>query len=99
MAAHRDVQTLRATHAFAAVELAFLEEPPFVADSLVRIGDRPTVVLGLLANHGTHARDDLPALLTAADTRRHPPILLGIIGDDPGLQPVILAMINATPGA
>ena len=98
MAAHRHAAALRA--AFPIVENAFLEEPPFVPDALARIGDRPTAVLGLFVNHGTHARDDMPALLQAARADRGTPLLdLGIIGDDPGLCALILDLVGRPPDA
>jgi sirohydrochlorin cobaltochelatase len=98
MAAHRHAAALRAE--FPIVENAFLEEPPFVPDALARIGDRPTAVLGLFVNHGTHARDDMPALLQAARAGRATPLLdLGIIGDDPGIRALILDLVDRPPDA
>ena len=98
MAAHRHAAALRAE--FPIVENAFLEEPPFVPDALARIGDRPTAVLGLFVNHGTHARDDMPALLQAARAERTSPLLdLGIIGDDPGIRALILGLVDRPPDA
>lgn len=94
MAAHDHADALRAMGRFPIVETAFLEEPPFVPDALARIGDRPVAVMGLFANAGTHTRDDLPHLLTMPG-RRHAPLALGIIGDDPGLRPLIRDMITA----
>jgi len=71
-----------------------------VPDALARIGDRPTAVLGLFVNHGTHARDDMPALLQAARADRGTPLLdLGIIGDDPGLCTLILDLVDRPPDA
>ncbi len=97
-AAHRHAAALR--DMFPIVEIAFLEEPPFVPDALTRIGDRPTAVLGLFVNHGTHARDDMPALLQAAQAGRTTPLLdLGIIGDDPGLGALILDLVDRPPDA
>ena len=92
LAAHVHADALRATGRFPLVESAFLEEPPFVPDALARIGDRPLAVLGLFAQQGSHARDDLPALI-GATARRHKPISLGIIGDDPGLRGLIVDLI------
>ncbi len=97
-AAHRHAAALRAD--FPIVENAFLEEPPFVPDALARIGDRPTAVLGLFVNHGTHARDDMPALLQAARAGRATPLVdLGIIGDDPGIRALILDLVDRPPDA
>jgi len=89
LAAHDHADALRATGRFPVVETAFLEEPPSVADALARIGDQPVAVLGLFAQHGTHARDDLPRLIDIPH-RRHKPVSLGIIGDDPALRALIL---------
>lgn len=89
MAAHDHADALRATRRFPLVATAFLEEPPSVADTIAAIGDQPVAVLGLFAQHGTHARDDLPALIDIP-ARRHRPIALGIVGDDPALRALIL---------
>lgn len=97
--AHDHADTLRRTGAFPAVETAFLEEPPDIATALHRIGDRPTVAVGLFLAEGLHARDDLPdRLRTAAADRRHKPIAAGIIGDDPGLIGLILDAVAPAKG-
>lgn len=95
MAAHAHADALRATGLFPRVETAFLEEPPFLPDALAQIGDCPAAVLGLFANRGTHTSNDMPALIAAARAdREHALIDLGIIGDDLGLRPLILDLVN-----
>jgi sirohydrochlorin cobaltochelatase len=67
---HRHASRVAATELFARVEAACLEEPPFVADALLGLRAHPVVVIGFFANHGTHVRDDVPALIQAEQTAR-----------------------------
>lgn len=43
---------------FAAVETAFLEEPPWLADALT--DPRPSVITGFLSGEGLHGHEDIP---------------------------------------
>ncbi len=52
-------KTLAERDQFAAVEIAFLEEAPFLADQLALI-DRPVIVVGLFVGEGLHGAVDLP---------------------------------------
>ena len=52
-------ETLADKDHFAAVETAFLEEAPFLADQLALI-DRPIIVVGLFVGEGLHGAVDLP---------------------------------------
>lgn len=73
--------------------VAFLEEPPFLPDTLAAGRGSAIGVLGMFAGDGTHVRDDLPALLAMGGDRV---IDLGTIGDDPGMVELILA-VTASP--
>lgn len=52
-------QTFKKTH------LAFIEEPPFLSDTL-KIANRPAVIVGLFAAPGGHAIDDISEAIEAA---------------------------------
>lgn len=85
---------------FAAVQAAFLEESPFVADVLAGCRIDAVVVVGLFANTGRHARDDLPGILAAENALRTGPAAeMILIGDDPGMQQIVLdqAKLRITP--
>jgi sirohydrochlorin cobaltochelatase len=94
MALHRHAETIRATATFAAVGVAFLEEPPLLADALRGWRDRPVVALGFFANDGSHVRDDVPAALAAARAGRDAASVLlidaGSIGEDAAMPGIIL---------
>lgn len=49
---------------FGAVETAYLEETPFLADQLAGI-ERPLIIVGLFAGEGLHGAEDLPHAVTA----------------------------------
>ncbi|WNJ98645.1 CbiX/SirB N-terminal domain-containing protein [Thalassospiraceae bacterium LMO-JJ14] len=57
---------LRNQGGFAAVELAMLEEPPFLDDKLAAIKG-PVVVVGLFAAPGGHAVDDVKAAIRRSE--------------------------------
>jgi len=70
---------------FQAVELAMLEEPPFMQDVLARI-DGPAAVVGLFAAPGGHAVDDVQAAIAArADAQI---IDAGPVGQDPRMAEI-----------
>ncbi len=90
-ATHTHAAWLRGRDRFAAVQHAFLEEAPFVADALAGWRNRPVAVVGLFAGSGRHARDDLPGSLLAENTWRAEPVETAIlIGDDPEMRRIIL---------
>jgi len=65
LAAERHRLALEARREFAAVSLAFLSEPPYLADWLRAEGDAagPLVVVGLFSADGPHAAVDVPEIL------------------------------------
>ena len=79
--------------------VAFLEEPPFLADALDGAKGPLVAVIGIFAGEGGHVRDDLPALLTAARSRLATELLdLGSIGEDEGMAGLIIDRVAIEPG-
>ncbi len=77
--------------------VAFLEEPPLIADVLSNMPGPAVAVLGIFAGEGGHVRDDLPAAIAAARHRLGEGLTdLGSIGEDPGMVPLILDRIRGT---
>ena len=78
--------------AFAAVEVALLEEAPFLAPALARSGAeaepswRATVVLGFFSGAGMHGGDDVPAAIAETGARA---VYTGAIGTDPDIPAII----------
>jgi sirohydrochlorin cobaltochelatase len=70
LALHRHGAQLLAEGRFATVRSACLEEAPFVADALSALRPYPVIVIGFFANHGSHVRDDLPALIATEQAQR-----------------------------
>ncbi len=97
MALHRHGAALARRRCFADVRVAFLEEPPLVADALRALADATVGVVGCFMGEGGHVRLDLPNLLAAERRLRGPqdlPVLdLGSIGDAPGLAQLILEQV------
>ncbi len=98
LALHRHADRLRGTGRFAGVRVAFLEEAPFVADSLAATEAASIALIGVFAGEGLHVRDDWPNLI-AAGRARHGPIIhdLGTIGDDPGLAALMREQVTGVP--
>ncbi len=61
-ATEKMAEKLRRARRFSEVELAFLEEPPFLQDALTS-NPGPTVVAGFFSGEGMHARGDVPAAI------------------------------------
>lgn len=81
---------LAATGHFNEVSAAFLEEPPFVRDSLE--GQRPpTVVAGFFSGDGLHAAQDVPEAIAWAGAEA---VYCGAIGGHPGVTGLISAAIE-----
>ena len=59
-------KTLAERDNFAAVETAFLEEAPLLADQLASI-DQPIIVVGLFVGEGLHGAVDLPDAVAASE--------------------------------
>jgi sirohydrochlorin cobaltochelatase len=94
LALHRHASRVAATELFARVETACLEEAPFVADALQGLRAHPVVVIGFFANHGTHVRDDLPALIATEQIARGETGFAvrfhGCVTDDPAMTEIIM---------
>ena len=93
-ATERVAVALRARRVFAAVETAFLEEPPFLADQL-RASGRTTVVVGYFSGDGLHAAEDVPRAIaeSCADV-----IYTGPIGAKPGIAEIIGRALASAAG-
>lgn len=82
----------RAAAVFGSVDVAFLDEEPFLAQVLGgSIG--PTVAVGLFAADGLHASEDVPRYIA-----RHAPMsvrYLGAIGEDAGVADLVLEQVAA----
>lgn len=79
---------------FASVTTAFLEEEPFLKDTL-RANPAPTVVAGFFFGDGMHAGEDVPDII--ADTGANA-IYTGAIGNSPAVAPLIAAALAADLG-
>ena len=90
----RHAAKLAATGRFGWVRVAYLEESPLLAETLASGRGHVTAVIGYFANHGGHAKVDLPALIAAERTHRGtvwPPVHdFGTIGDDAGMAELIV---------
>ncbi len=91
-ASRRRAETIAATlgaRGLGTIHLAFIEEPPSVADQLEAID--PNVVIGLFASEGTHALDDVAALVDErAGVLHH----VRAIGTDEGMADLVLQAID-----
>lgn len=75
---------------FGEVAAAFLEEPPFVRESLE--GTRPpTVVAGFFSGDGLHAAEDVPEAIAWAGAEA---VYCGAIGGHPGVTGLIGAAVE-----
>ncbi len=71
--------------------VAFLEEPPSLADVLRDATGPSIVAIGVFAGEGGHVRDDVPASIAAARAQYGDrPIYLGSIGGDAGMAELVL---------
>jgi sirohydrochlorin ferrochelatase len=79
---------------FGAVRVAYLEEPPLVAEALASTRGYVVAVIGYLVNEGRHATYDLPGLIAAERAERGanwPPVHdLGSIGADEAWPKLIM---------
>jgi sirohydrochlorin cobaltochelatase len=83
----------RAAAVFGEVDIALLDEPPFLAEVMRRL-TRPTIAVGLFADNNRHAGQDLPDAIA-----RHAPVAvryLGAIGTDVGIPDLVLDQVAAT---
>lgn len=78
---------LEATKVFASVDVAFLEEPPLLANQLA-IDRDPVVVLGFFSGEGVHAWQDVPAAIESTGAQA---VYTGPVGACPEIPEVIMA--------
>ena len=98
-ALRRHAAALETGGRFGWIRIAFLEEPPLVAEALASARGHVVAVLGYLANAGAHATEDLPALIAGERAQRGthwPPVHdLGPIGSDEALPQLIMDQLIA----
>jgi sirohydrochlorin cobaltochelatase len=99
-ALQRHAANLEARGLFGRVRVAYLEEPPFVAESLAGARGHIVAVIGYLANDGAHATKDLPCLIAEERALRGtnwPPVHdVGTIGSDEALPRLIMDQVTNT---
>lgn len=97
-ALRRHAAALEAGGRFGWIRVAFLEEPPFVAEALASVRGHVVAVVGYLLNEGTHATKDLPMLIAEERIRRGttwPPVHdLGTIGADEAMPRLIMDQVT-----
>jgi sirohydrochlorin cobaltochelatase len=97
----RHAAVLEGTDRYGWVRMAYLEEPPFVADALAAARGHVVAVVGYFVNEGAHATADLPGLIGAERAERGslwPAVHdLGSIGADPEMPRMIMDQVTA-PG-
>jgi sirohydrochlorin cobaltochelatase len=95
----RHAATMETAGRFGWVRIAYLEEPPFVAEALASARGHVVTVVGYLANAGAHATKDLPSLIAAERAQRGthwPPVHdLGPIGTDAAMPRLIMEQVAA----
>jgi sirohydrochlorin cobaltochelatase len=96
--ARQHAARLEATGRFGSVRTAFLEESPFLPETLASTRGQQVAVVGYFANAGVHVTQDLPRMIAAERAYRGtnwPPVYdLGMIGDDPGMANLIMDMVT-----
>ncbi len=99
-ALQRHAAALEARRLFGRVRVAYLREPPFVAEALASARGHIVAVIGYLANEGTHATADLPGLIAAERALRGanwPPVHdVGTLGTDEAFPRLIIDQVTAT---
>jgi sirohydrochlorin ferrochelatase len=81
-----------ANSGFAAVEVAFLEEPPLVSDVAPELPGDVVAAVGLFLDNGPHGDVDVRDALAASGRRV---LYAGAVGADPGLLPLIIGQAEA----
>jgi sirohydrochlorin ferrochelatase len=94
--ATRDQARRLAGAGFAAVEAAFLEEPPLPAAAIAALPAEHVVVVGLFLDNGPHGDADVRDALVPVDRAV---AYTGAIGADPVLVPLILEQAACAPAA
>ena len=78
---------IEAQNIFSAVQVAFLENSPSIAEALRAVKPDPCVVVGFFLDAGDHADSDVPAAIAEA----HPAAgYTGAIGRDPAIADIIV---------
>jgi sirohydrochlorin ferrochelatase len=90
-ATRQAAQHLAAVSPFADIAVAFLEEPPFLAEALAG-SSCPTIVLGFFSGEGLHAIEDVPAAIDKLGARA---VYTGPIGSLPEVADIIASAIEA----
>lgn len=89
--------TLETGGRFGWIRIAYLEEPPFVAEALASVRGHVVAVIGYLANEGAHLTRDLPRLIATEREQRGthwPPVHnLGSIAADEAMPRLILDQV------
>jgi sirohydrochlorin ferrochelatase len=75
------------------IHLAFIEEPPSVAEQLAAID--PEIVIGFFASEGTHALDDVKALVDERPGVRHH---VAAIGTDEAVAALVAEAVRVRIG-
>ena len=79
---------------FASVTTAFLEEEPFLDDTL-RASSEPTIVAGFFFGEGLHGSDDVQETIAETGVKA---VYAGAIGNSPAIAPLIAAaLMTAIP--
>jgi len=95
----RHAATLEASGRFGWVRVAYLEEPPFLAEALANARGHVVAIVGYLSNEGVHATKDLPGLIATERDQRGthwPPVHdLGTIGGDEAMPRLIMDQVTA----
>ncbi len=85
---------------FGWIRVAYLEEAPFVPESLSVTRGHVVAVIGYLVNDGMHATKDLPAMIAAEREQRGthwPPVHdLGSIASDAAMTNMIMDQVTTT---
>jgi sirohydrochlorin ferrochelatase len=84
----REIESLAA---FRDVQVAFLEERPFLRDA-VDLVRGPAVVLGLFSGEGLHGAKDAPGLI--AELGRNDIVYAGVIGSAVGIEDLVARAIE-----
>jgi sirohydrochlorin cobaltochelatase len=99
----RHAATLETAGHFGWVRVAYLEEAPFVPESLASARGHVVAVVGCLANEGIHSTKDLPHLIAEERDQRGthwPPVHdLGSIGADAAMPRLIMDQVTAARSA
>lgn len=89
LAARQHAAKLSGSGDYGRVAVAFLEEPPYLADA-ADLGERPTVVVGLFAESGLHGDHDVAQFLQTARRKGARVAYTGPIGLDPVMADLIV---------